>query len=99
MRRQERLSHFQGIYTMGGNKELRILNSATKRGFTNEDIIHALFNFIDRFEDQGDHELTMFIGPARDGSLLEIGAIEDESAARIIHAMRVRKKYWPPGNR
>ncbi|MFT4188801.1 MAG: hypothetical protein QM621_09500 [Aeromicrobium sp.] len=44
--------------------------------------------------DQGDAELVMFIGPGRDGSMLEVGVVDDEDP-RAIHAMPVRRKYWP----
>jgi hypothetical protein len=37
----------------------------------------------------------MFIGGARDGTVLEIGVVLDDDDPRIIHAMRARAKYWP----
>jgi hypothetical protein len=32
-----------------------------------EDIVHALRNAVFDYPDQGDHELTMAVGPARNG--------------------------------
>lgn len=72
-----------------------ILPSARKRGIADEDILHALHQAISEFSDQGDHELTMAIGPARNGvTLLEIGFLHDENGQIVvIHAMNARPKY------
>src|SRR5260370_40410406 len=43
-----------------------------------------------------DDDLTMLIGPARDGAPLEIGVLDlsgDDPV--IIHAMRLRPKFYP----
>lgn len=85
--------------TMGSGARPRIRQSARKQGFAADDILHALRNHVDLFEDQGAHELVIFIGPAHDGTLLEVGVIEDEFQDRVVHAMRARKKYWPPRDR
>lgn len=47
------------------------------------------------FADQGDHELTMAIGPTRDGvTVLEIGFLHDETGrVVVIHAIKARRKY------
>lgn len=73
---------------------MRVTQSATKRGFTERDILHALDHYVRVFTEQGDAELAMFIGPARDGTMLEVGVIEDDDP-RAIHAMQARSKYWP----
>src|SRR5690625_3284957 len=65
---------------------MRITDSATKRGVAVDDILHALDNYVRVFTDQGDAELSMFIGPARDGSMLEIGVIEDDEPRYPRHA-------------
>lgn len=41
-----------------------------------------------------DEELTMLIGPASDGALLEIGVLDiDGDDPVVIHAMRQRPKF------
>lgn len=75
---------------------VRVGESARKRGIPDEDMFHALRNYLRRIPDQGAYGLTMYIGPARDGAVLEIGvADDDEEDARIVHAMPARPKYWP----
>ncbi len=54
---------------------------------------HALRNYVRVFDDQG--EVAMFIGPALDGTMLEVGVVEDDEDPRIVHAMPARAKYWP----
>ncbi len=42
-----------------------------------------------------DDDLTMLIGPALDGSLLEVGVLDiDGEDAVIIHAMDLRPKFY-----
>lgn len=76
---------------------MRIVPSARKHGVPDADLLHALANYMLVYEDQG--EVAIFIGPARDGMILEIGVVLDDEDPRIIHAMRARPKYWPPGGR
>jgi len=41
-----------------------------------------------------DEDLTMFIGPASDGALLEVGVIDtDGDDPVVIHAMPLRPKF------
>lgn len=43
-----------------------------------------------------DADLTLLIGPARDGSLLEIGVLDiDGEDPVVIHAMPLRPKFYP----
>ena len=37
----------------------------------------------------------MIIGPARNGAMLEVGVVPDDADPRTIHAMPVRRKFWP----
>lgn len=40
-------------------------------------------------------DLTMLIGPATDGSLLEIGVLDiDGDGPVVIHAMALRRKFY-----
>jgi hypothetical protein len=42
-----------------------------------------------------DEDLTMLIGPARDGTPLEIGVLDIGDDPVVIHAMRLRPKFYP----
>jgi hypothetical protein len=68
-----------------------IAPSARKHGISDGDMRHALRNPI-RVIDLDDG-LTMFVGPARDGTLLEVGAADSDSGPIILHADRARPKY------
>lgn len=69
-----------------------ILASGRKHGVPDEDILHAYRNPL-RIIDQPD--VTVLIGPAIDGNLLEVGLIEAEdfNGLFVIHAMPARNKY------
>lgn len=54
-------------------------------------MLHAVRNAV-ATEDLGDG-FTMFIGPARDATLLEVGAVDGEDGPVIVHAMAARPKY------
>lgn len=71
-----------------------ILPSARRHGVADEDMLHAYRNPMLVFE-QAD-EMTMIVGPARDGALLEVGVVTatDFDGILIAHAMHpARKKY------
>ena len=70
-----------------------IAGSARRHGIADEDTLHAVRNAIVT-EDLGDG-LTMFIGPARDATLLEVGVVDGEEGPVIIHAMVARRRYLP----
>ena len=59
-----------------------------------DDIWHAVRNATRKIE--MDEDLTMLIGPARDGTPLEMGVLglggEDPV---VIHAMRLRPEFYP----
>lgn len=42
----------------------------------------------------------MFIGPARDGSAIEVGVVVDDDGEAVIHCMPARAKFlkgwWTP---
>jgi hypothetical protein len=42
-----------------------------------------------------DEDLTMLIGPARDGTPLEIGVLDIGDDPVVIHAMWLRPKFYP----
>lgn len=74
---------------------MRIAASARKHGVKDEDMLHAVRNYLKVIATAGDAELAMIVGPASDGRILEIGVVDDEQDPRIIHAMPARPKFWP----
>lgn len=62
---------------------MRIGAPARKHGIADPDIWHAVRNAMRRIP--LDDDLTMLVGPATDGSLLEIGI--------VIHAQSLRPKF------
>lgn len=75
---------------------MRITDAALKRGYTVEQIEHAVVHHVDEFRDQDDHSLAMLIGPTQSGELLEVGVVfaaDGISIAVVAHVMRARPKY------
>ena len=73
---------------------MRIGQPAWKHGVSEEDIRHAVRNAMRRID--LDEDLTMLIGPAADGTLLEIGVLglEGEDPV-VIHAMELSRRFYP----
>jgi hypothetical protein len=72
---------------------VRIGEPARRHGVTDNDIAHATRTAIRRV--QMDDDLTMLIGPATDGALLEIGVLDlDGGDPVVIHAMPLRRKFY-----
>jgi hypothetical protein len=72
---------------------VRIGEPARNHGVVADDMQHAVRNAIRRRE-MGEN-LTMLIGPASDGTLLEIGVLDlDGDDPVIIHAMGLRPKFY-----
>ena len=73
---------------------MRIGEPARKHGVSDADIWHAVRTATQKID--MDDGLTMLIGPARDGTPLEIGVLDlSEEDPVIIHAMRLRPKFYP----
>jgi hypothetical protein len=73
---------------------LRIAEAARKHGIEDDDILHAVRMAIAEWELEDG--LTMLVGPARDGGLLEVGVLDiDGDDPVTIHAMRARPRYLP----
>lgn len=71
---------------------MRIGQPAWKHGVSEEDIGHAVRNAMRRIG--LDEDLTMLIGPATDGTLLEIGVLDLEGEDPVvIHAMGLTAKF------
>jgi hypothetical protein len=66
---------------------------ARKHGITDDDMRHALRNAVG-VADLGDG-LTMLVGPARDGTLVEVGVADSDAGPVIVHAMCARPKFLP----
>lgn len=73
--------------------------SARKHGVPDDDMLHALRNHWRAFETD-DPAVIMFIGPGLDGAPLEVGVVDDENGAAVLHAMTARSKFlqgwWKP---
>lgn len=67
---------------------VEITESARKRGFSDEDLIHAKLNAIRVHVMDG---YLILVGPTRSGDLLEIGYRPEFD--RIFHAMKARPKF------
>jgi len=70
-----------------------IAPSARKHGIADDDMRHALRNPV--YVAELDEGLTMFIGPARDGTLVEVGVADSDSGQVVVHAMHARPKFLP----
>jgi hypothetical protein len=71
---------------------MRVGDPARKHAVADEDMLHAMRHAI---RELAKDEVTMLIGPARDGSLLEIGVLDIESEdAVIVHAMPLRRGFY-----
>lgn len=73
---------------------MRIAEPARKHGIPDEDIWHAVRNALQSIPNDDD-DFYMVIGPAWDGTPLEIGILDygDDDPA-IIHAMPLRPKFY-----
>lgn len=72
---------------------MRIREPAGKHDVPDADIQHAVRSAVRRVD--MDDDLTMLIGPASDGALLEIGVLDiDGDDPVVIHAMPLRPKFY-----
>jgi hypothetical protein len=72
---------------------MRIGEPARKHGVSDADILHAVRNSMRWVE--VDDDLTMLIGAATDGALLEVGVLGiDGDDPVAIHAMPLRRKFY-----
>lgn len=74
---------------------MQISDSARKHGVDGEDILHAWENAIRYVEYEHDGgERLMVIGADRHGRMLELVAVPADEPTRIIHADRLRPKFY-----
>lgn len=74
---------------------MEIARSAHKHGIASDEITHAFDNAIRliEFEYDGEDRLLV-IGADASGRLLELVAVPAEAPLRIIHADRLRSKFY-----
>lgn len=72
-----------------------ITDSAYKHGVVDADIMHAFDNHIRYIEYEYEGEdRVLLIGPDTAGRLLELVAVPVDEPNRIIHADRLRRKFY-----
>lgn len=71
---------------------MKVVESARKHGVEDEDMHHAIENAIVIFGAEPPATL-MYVGPARNGTLLEVAVMLDDPEDLIIHAMEARTKW------
>lgn len=72
---------------------MRIGEPARRHAVSDTDISHAVRNAMQRVVVADD--LTMLLGPASDGTLLEIGVLDiDGGDPVVVHAMLLRPKFY-----
>jgi hypothetical protein len=75
------------------DKRVEVHDSARKPGVAEHDMLHAIDHAL-AFEDAGDPDRWLLIGPDSAGNLLEIVVmITAEADPLIIHAVPMRDKY------
>jgi hypothetical protein len=71
---------------------VEIHTAARKHGIADEDIQHAMTNAV--AIDDLDDDLRLYLGPARDATLLEVVSVQrDDGSELAIHAMKMRDRY------
>jgi hypothetical protein len=74
---------------------VEIADSARKHGVSDEAIVHAWENAIKLAEFEYDGEERLFVtGPDSSGNLLELVAVPAAEPTRVIHADRLRSKFY-----
>lgn len=74
---------------------MEVTASALKHGLAEEDVLHAWRNVLRTVEQDYDGETRLLaIGPARDGALLELVVVPADLPVRVIHADRLRPKFY-----
>lgn len=79
---------------------MRILRSALKHGCTAVDVVHAIAGAWQRTQVGEEPDRWLYIGVDGSARPLEIVTIQgDDGEETVIHAMKLRKKYYPRGGR
>jgi hypothetical protein len=72
---------------------MEIADSARRHGVADDDMLHGIRNFIADVSVGQPEDRILFIGPARNGQLLEIVVIDPDDNPAIVHAMKLRTKF------
>lgn len=79
---------------------MRILRSALKHGCTPADIAHAISSAWQRTSVGEDPGKWLYVGVDGAARPLEIVTVEGEDGVEVVvHAMKLRRKYYPEGGR
>lgn len=79
---------------------VRILRSALKHGCMPADIAHAVATAWQRTQVGEDPDRWLYVGVDASARPLEIVTVAgDDGAEVVIHAMKLRKRYYPKGGR
>ena len=70
---------------------MRIADGARKHGIADADMLHAAQNAIVAV---GQDDQLLVIGAAHDGTLLEVVVLDPDEDPVLIHAMRLRQKFY-----
>ncbi len=74
---------------------MEVAESARRHGIDDADILHAIRTPFRYIEQEYDGELRLLIlGADRSGRLLEIVLVPAEDPQRVIHADRMRAKFY-----
>lgn len=77
---------------------VRILRSALKHGCTPADIVHAVASAWQRTQVGEDPDRWLYVGVDGAARPLEIVTVAgDDGAEVVIHAMKLRRRYYPKG--
>lgn len=79
---------------------MKVLRSALKRGCTFADIVHAIAGAWQRTLVGEDPDRWLYVGVDGSARPLEVITVAgDDGAEVVIHAMKLRKQYYPRGGR
>lgn len=74
---------------------MEVRGAARKHGIEDADILHALANALRTIEvEMHGEDRLLVIGPTRSGLLLELVLVPAADPDRIIHADRLRAKFY-----
>lgn len=74
---------------------VEIADSARKHGIEDDDMLHAIRNPFRYIEQEYKDELRLLIlGADRTGRLLEVVVVPADKPQRVIHADRLRPKFY-----
>lgn len=77
-------------------RDAPVASSAYRHGYTDADIRDAVRNFVAVAADPRDEEVTLFMGPDRNATLVEVGILSTEDGPLVIHGMAARSRRCRP---